>query len=108
MKTRSSVKMDFFTEVIWEGDSEKWSISFPISKQVCHWGPRGKKKNKTEPNLPADVGDIKRCGFDPRSGRSIWRRKWQPTPVFLPGECHGQRSLVGYSPWGLKESEMNN
>ena len=31
---------------------------------------------------------------------------WQPTPVFLPGKCHGQRSLVGYSPWGLKESDM--
>ena len=29
-----------------------------------------------------------------------WRRKWQPTPVFLPGESHGQRSLAGYSPWG--------
>ena len=34
-----------------------------------------------------------------------WRRKWQPTPVFLPGEFHGQRSLVGYSPWGRKESD---
>ena len=34
-----------------------------------------------------------------------WRRKWQPTPVFLPGESHGQRSLVGYSPWGHKESD---
>ena len=33
------------------------------------------------------------------------RRKWQPTPVFLPGEPHGQRSLVGYSPWGCKESD---
>ena len=32
-----------------------------------------------------------------------WSRKWQPTPVFLPGELHGQRSLVGYSPWGHKE-----
>ena len=32
-----------------------------------------------------------------------WRRAWQPTPVFLPGEFHGQRSLVGYSPWGCKE-----
>ena len=31
-----------------------------------------------------------------------WRRKWQPTPVFLPGESHGQRSLAGYSPWGHK------
>ena len=35
----------------------------------------------------------------------FWRRKWQPTPVVLPGESHGQRSLVGYSPWGLKESD---
>ena len=34
-----------------------------------------------------------------------WRRQWQPTPVFLPGESHGQRSLVGYSPWGRKESD---
>ena len=35
----------------------------------------------------------------------IWRRKWQPTPVFLPGKSHGRRSLVGYSPWGHKESD---
>ena len=35
-----------------------------------------------------------------------WRRAWQPTPVFLPGESHGQRSLVGYSPWGHKELNM--
>ena len=34
-----------------------------------------------------------------------WRRKWQPTPVFLPGECHGRRSLVGCSPWGRTESD---
>ena len=34
---------------------------------------------------------------------NIWRRKWQPIPVFLPGEFHGQRSLVGYSSWGCKE-----
>ena len=35
-----------------------------------------------------------------------WRRKWHPTPVFLPGESHGQRSLAGYSPWGHEESDM--
>ena len=34
-----------------------------------------------------------------------WRRKWQPTPVFLPGKFHGQRSLAGYRPWGHKESD---
>ena len=42
--------------------------------------------------------------FDPWA-RKIWRRKWQPTPVFLPGKWHGQRSLVGYSLWGCKESD---
>ena len=41
-------------------------------------------------NLPL----IKRPGFDPWVGKILWRRKWQPTPVFLPGEFHGQRSLV--------------
>ena len=41
-------------------------------------------------------------GFDPWVRKIPWRRKWQPTPVFLPGEFHGQRSLVGYSSWGCK------
>ena len=36
-------------------------------------------------------------------GKIPWRRKWQPTPVFLPGKSHGQRNLAGYSPWGRKE-----
>ena len=35
-----------------------------------------------------------------------WRRKWQPTPVLLPGKSHGRRRVVGYSPWGPKESDM--
>ena len=39
-------------------------------------------------------------------GKIPWRRKWQPTPVFLPGESHGQRNVVGYSPWDHKESDM--
>ena len=43
--------------------------------------------------------------FDPWVGKIPWSRKWQPTPVFLPGELHGQRSLAGYSPWDPKESE---
>ena len=41
----------------------------------------------------------KRCGFNPWVGKIPWSRKWQPTPVFLPEKSHGQRSLVGYSPW---------
>ena len=49
------------------------------------------------------------CGrpkFDPWVRKIPWRRKWQPVPVFLPGESHGRRSLVGYSPRGPKESDM--
>ena len=56
-------------------------------------------------NLPANAGDTRERGFDPRVGKVPWRRKWQPTPVFLPGKFHGQKSLVGYSPWGHKESD---
>ena len=44
-----------------------------------------------------------RPGFDPWVGKIPWRRKWQPTPVLLPGKFHGPRSLVGYSPWGHKQ-----
>ena len=42
-------------------------------------------------------------GIDP--SEVSWRKKWQPTPVFLPGESHGSRSLAGYSPWGCKKSD---
>ena len=48
----------------------------------------------------------RRPRFNPSVGNIPWRREWQPTPVFLPGESHGQRSLVGYSPWCRKESNM--
>ena len=44
----------------------------------------------------------KRHGLDPWVRKTSWRRKWQPTPVFLAGEFHGQRNLEGYSPWVIK------
>ena len=47
----------------------------------------------------------KRCGFNPWVRKIPWRRKWQPTPVFLPGKLHGQQSLVGYCPCCHKESD---
>ena len=47
----------------------------------------------------------KRHRFDPWVGKIFWRRAWQPTPVFLPGESHGQRSLVDYSPQGRREQD---
>ena len=57
-------------------------------------------------NLPASAGRRERLRFDPWVGKIPWRRrKRHPTPVFLPGKSHGQRSLVGCSPWGHKESD---
>ena len=47
----------------------------------------------------------RRPRFESWVGKIPWRRKWQSTPVLLPGKSHGQRSLVGYSPWGRKESD---
>ena len=47
----------------------------------------------------------RRHRFNPWVRKIPWRRAWQPLPVFLPGESHGQRSLVGYSPWGHKNSD---
>ena len=49
----------------------------------------------------------RRCGFDPWVGKMPRRRKWQPTPVFLPGKSHGQRSLAEYSLWGHKRVGYN-
>ena len=58
-------------------------------------------------NQPANAGN-KRLGFDPWVRKIPWRGKWQPTPVFLPGEFHGQGSLVGYSAWGHKSQIRRN
>ena len=55
--------------------------------------------------LPWWLLQCRRPGFDPWVGKIPWRRKWQPTPVFLPGNSHGPRSLVGYRPRGRKESD---
>ena len=60
--------------------------------------PRGSDGKESACNA-GDLGSI------PGSGRSPWKREWLPTPVFLPGKSHEQRSLVGYGPWGGKESD---
>jgi len=58
-------------------------------------------------NLPAKAGDTRDAeSLIPGSGRSPWIRKWQPTPVFLPGKSNGQRSLAEWSPQSCKESDM--
>ena len=55
-------------------------------------------------NLSTNAGVTENEGSIPRLGKIPWRRKWQPTQVFLHGESHGQRSLVGYSPQGHEDT----
>ena len=56
-------------------------------------------------NWTSLVAQTVKPGFDPWVWKIPWRRKWQSTPVLLPGKSHGQRILIGYSPWGCKESD---
>ena len=71
-----------------------WKAIFPGS--VCDQGlPRWL-------NGKESTCQCRRHGFDPWVGKIPWRWKWQPTPVFLPRKSHGQRSMVGYSPWDHK------
>ena len=72
----------------------------------CTWPKEGRRQGfpggAVVKSLPANAGDMGDVGV-----RKIpWNRTWQPAPVFLPGKLHGQRSLVGYSPWDHKESDM--
>ena len=57
-------------------------------------------------NPPGNAGDARGGRFNPCVRKIPWSKKWQPTPVFLPGKSCGQRNLVGYSPWVTKESDM--
>ena len=57
-------------------------------------------------NLPANARNVKKHGFKPWVRQIPWRRKWQPTPVFLPEKSDGQSCLVGYSPQGCRELDM--
>ena len=69
-------------------------LKFAISKLQNILGSDSKK------NLPA----MQETGFYLWVRKILWRREWLPTPVFLPGEFHGQRSMAGYCLWGHKET----
>ena len=74
----------------------KWVTHNRITKNICDF-PGGSDGKQSACN----VRDPK---FHPWVGKIPWRMEWQPTPVFLPGKSHGQRSLEGYSSRGLKKS----
>ena len=70
---------------------------------LCRFTPYWYASNVRVSSLVAQTVKSLQCGrpgFDPWVGKILWRRKWQLTPVFLPGEFHGQRNLAGYCPWG--------
>ena len=74
-----------------------WQITGTLTV-MAPWWPSGK-------DFACQCRQRKRCGFDPWIGKIPWRRAWQSTPVFSPGESHGQKSLVGHSSWGRNESD---
>ena len=76
-------------------------ISYLFVINHLRWCFHSLPKTQMVMNLPA----LQETWFDLWAWGIPWRREWLPTPVFLPGESHGQRSLVGYSPWGSKESD---
>ena len=91
--------------------SSRCSFCPAVCKRQC-WGGLCPCLNIPHPlrNFPSgSCGKVclqcRRPRFDPWIGKSPWRRKWQPTPVSLPGKFHGQRSLAGYSPRCRKESD---
>ena len=73
------------------------------------WSPvreqRGLSKWRSSEGSTCQCRRYQRCRFNPWVWRIPWGRKWKPTPVFLPGKFHRQRSLVDYSPWDCKESD---
>ena len=83
---------------------EHWS-GLPFPSPMLLVNNSGLPRWLSGKNLPASAGDAGDSGSI-LVGKIPWRRKWQPTPVFLPGESRGQRILAGYSPWGYKELDM--
>ena len=85
----------------------KWSIIFKNCESlyctpVTYMGFSG---DTSEKEFACQCRRCERHRVNPWAGKIPWRRAWQPTPVFLPGESHGQRGLAGYSPQGRKESD---
>ena len=84
-------------DVIQEEGSQKEKNQYHILRHICEiWDSLVGQMVK---NLPT----MQKPRFNPWVRKITYRKEWQPTPVFLPGEFHGQRSLVGCSPWGYKE-----
>ena len=83
-----------------------WDLSSPTRDWTHQCPPFEAEPGSVGKESMGNAGDTGHMGLIPRSGRSSGGGEWQPTPVFLPEESHGQRSLGGYSPRGPKELDM--
>ena len=104
------------TGILEERGAGVWCESRLVRSLTAPWTHSGRKRCYTKIKIVPPLrfrGDSdarksahnsRRPGFNPWMRMIPWRREWLPTPVFLPGKSHGQRSLVGFSPWGRKES----
>ena len=85
-----------------------YQLSHKGSQRILEWVAypffRGSSRPRDRTRSPALQADA--LTSEPPGKPYIWRRQWHPTPVLLPGKSHGQRSLVGCSPWGRWESDM--
>ena len=81
------------------GFNRMWTVNFQMFKLGLE------KAEESQIKLPTSAVSLKKQESSRKTSASalLWRRKWQLIPVLLPGEPHGQKSLVGYSPWGHKE-----
>ena len=92
------------------GQAASWTPGRQVSIAVRDWGEKSKcHKFSDQPRSSQGFPGGSDCKVCLRCGRprlDPWRRKWQPTPVLLPGKSHGWRILAVYSPWGCKELDM--
>ena len=73
-----------------------WTIAAKHQQAPMICDHMGRPRWRSGKELACHCRRCKRCGFNSWAGKTAWRRRWQPTPVFLPGKSHGQRSLDGY------------
>ena len=84
-----------------------WAAVYGVaqSRTQLKWRSSSSSSNPRWLSDKESTCQCRRLRFDPWVGKIPWRRKWQPTSVFLPGKSHGERNLVGYSPWAHKKSD---
>ena len=104
--SENNIPLDYFTGSF---PCSKWRVRVYVLTHVCASLQHDLKVRQMVPwrfSGKESAYQHRRHRFDSWVGKIPWGRKWQPTPIFLPGQSRGQRSLVDYSPWGHEEYDM--